>query len=52
MSEISSPSTLPVSAPVIRATVNAADLAVKLLQPLDGQMASGESAKADRKSVV
>lgn len=47
MSEISSPSTLPVSAPVIRATVNAADLAVKLLQPLDGQMASGESAKAE-----
>lgn len=47
MSEISSPSTLPVSAPVIRTTVNAADLAVKLLQPLDGLMTSGESAKAE-----
>ena len=35
MSEISSPRPLPSSPPVIRSTVTAADLAVRLLQPLE-----------------
>lgn len=47
MSEISSPRPLPSSPPVIRSTVTAADLAVRLLQPLEGMLASGESAKAE-----
>jgi hypothetical protein len=32
---------------VIRSTVTAADLAVRLLQPLEGMLAAGESAKAE-----
>lgn len=47
MSEISSPRPLPSSPPVIRSTVTAADLAVRLLQPLEGVLAAGESAKAE-----
>ncbi|WFC63141.1 flagellar hook-length control protein FliK [Pseudomonas sp. REST10] len=47
MSEISSPRPLPSSPPVIRSTVTAADLAVRLLQPLEGMLAAGESAKAE-----
>ena len=47
MSEISSPRPLPSSPPVIRSTVTAADLAVRLLQPLEGMLAEGESAKAE-----
>lgn len=47
MSEISSPRPLPPSAPVIRSTATAADMAVRLLQPLEGMLAAGESAKAE-----
>ena len=48
MSEISSPRPLPPPASsVIRNTANAADLAVRLLQPLEGMLAAGESAKAE-----
>lgn len=47
MSEISSPRPLPPSAPVIRSTATAADLAVRLLQPLEGMLAAGENAKAE-----
>ncbi|QNH03858.1 flagellar hook-length control protein FliK [Pseudomonas sp. B11D7D] len=47
MSEISSPRPLPPSAPVIRNTATAADMAVRLLQPLEGMLAAGESAKAE-----
>lgn len=47
MSEISSPRPLPSSPPPIRSTVTAADLAVRLLQPLEGMLAAGESAKAE-----
>ena len=48
MAEISSTRPLPAAAPVARpAQVNAADLAVKLLQPLEGLLAAGETAKAE-----
>ncbi|MBD9425767.1 flagellar hook-length control protein FliK [Pseudomonas sp. PDM15] len=48
MAEISSPRPLPATSPVVRpATPNAADLAVKLLQPLEGMLAAGETAKAE-----
>lgn len=47
MSEISSPRPLPPSAQVLRNPANAADLAVRLLQPLEGMLAAGESAKAE-----
>jgi hypothetical protein len=48
MPEISGPAPLPPSVPVSRpAQVNAADLAVKLLQPLEGLLAAGETAKAE-----
>ncbi len=47
MSEISSPRPLTPSAPVIRSTATAADMAVRLLQPLEGMLAAGESAKAE-----
>ncbi|MGG2396202.1 flagellar hook-length control protein FliK [Pseudomonas sp. SH1-B] len=47
MSEISSPRPLPSAPPVIRSTATAADLAVRLLQPLEGMLAAGESAKAE-----
>ena len=48
MAEISSPRPLPATPPVTRPTVvNAADLAVKLLQPLEGMLAPGETAKAE-----
>ena len=47
MSEISSPRPLPPSAAVIRPSASAADLAVRLLQPLEGMLAAGESAKAE-----
>ncbi|WP_061241343.1 flagellar hook-length control protein FliK [Ectopseudomonas composti] len=47
MSEISSPRPLPPAAPVIRNTATAADMAVRLLQPLEGMLAAGESAKAE-----
>ncbi|WP_044870362.1 flagellar hook-length control protein FliK [Pseudomonas sp. LFM046] len=47
MTEISATRPLPPSQPVARAASNAADLALKLLQPLDGLMAAGESAEAE-----
>lgn len=47
MSEISSPRPLPATPPAVRPAVSAADLAVRLLQPLDGLLAAGESAKAE-----
>lgn len=49
MSEISSPRPLPAASPAIRpsAGASAADMAVKLLQPLEGMLAAGESAKAE-----
>ncbi|HSC82650.1 MAG TPA: flagellar hook-length control protein FliK, partial [Pseudomonas sp.] len=48
MAEISSPRPLPAPAPPSRpAQPSAADLAVKLLQPLEGLLAPGESAKAE-----
>src|SRR5690606_24369807 len=47
MSEISSPRPLPPSSPVIRNTASAADMAVRLLQPLEGMLAAGESARAE-----
>jgi hypothetical protein len=47
MSEISSPRPLPPAIPVSRSTATAADLAVRLLQPLEGMLAAGESAKAE-----
>ena len=47
MSEISSPRPLPPAVPVIRNTATAADMAVRLLQPLEGMLAAGESAKAE-----
>lgn len=48
MAEISSPRPLPATPPAIRpSTPNAADLAVKLLQPLEGMLAAGETAKAE-----
>lgn len=48
MAEISSPRPLPATVPLARpAQPAAADLAVKLLQPLEGLLAAGESAKAE-----
>ncbi|MBU1329087.1 MAG: flagellar hook-length control protein FliK [Gammaproteobacteria bacterium] len=47
MSEISTPRALPPVSPSSRPNPVANELAVKLLQPLDGLMASGESAKAE-----
>lgn len=47
MSEISSHRPLPATPPAVRPGVSAADLAVRLLQPLDGLLATGESAKAE-----
>lgn len=48
MAEISSPRPLPVTPPTARPTpVNAGDLAVRLLQPLEGLLAAGETAKAE-----
>ncbi|MCW2292090.1 hypothetical protein M2262_002140 [Pseudomonas sp. BIGb0408] len=47
MTEISGSRPIAAAAPANRPPVNAADLAVKLLQPLDGLMSSGESAKAE-----
>lgn len=48
MAEISSPRPLPATPPAIRPSApNAADLAVKLLQPLEGMLAAGETAKAE-----
>ena len=49
MTEISGsrPIAPPPPPPASRPLANAADLAVKLLQPLDGLMASGETAKAE-----
>jgi hypothetical protein len=48
MAEISSPRPLPATPPASRpATPSAADLAVKLLQPLEGMLAAGETAKAE-----
>ncbi|OEC37106.1 hook-length control protein FliK [Pseudomonas cuatrocienegasensis] len=47
MSEISTPRALPPVSPSNRPNPVANELAVKLLQPLDGLMASGESAKAE-----
>jgi hypothetical protein len=48
MAEISSPRPLPATSPAARpATPSAADLAVKLLQPLEGMLAAGETAKAE-----
>lgn len=52
MAEISSPRPLPATAPLTRpAQPSAADLAVKLLQPLEGLLAAGESAKAEVVSI-
>lgn len=47
MSEISSSRPLPPPLPSSRPNAVAADLAVKLLQPLQGLLASGETAKAE-----
>ena len=48
MAEISSSRPLPAATPATRpAQVNAADLAVKLLQPLEGLLAAGQSAQAE-----
>jgi hypothetical protein len=47
MSEISSPRPLPPTPPSSRPNAVAADLAVKLLQPMQGLLASGETAKAE-----
>lgn len=48
MAEISSPRPLPATVPLTRpAQPSAADMAVKLLQPLEGLLAAGESAKAE-----
>ncbi|MGL4318570.1 MAG: flagellar hook-length control protein FliK [Pseudomonas sp.] len=48
MAEISSPRPLPATAPLTRpAQPSAADMAVKLLQPLEGLLAAGETAKAE-----
>ena len=48
MAEISSSRPLPATPPPARPSVpNAADLAVKLLQPLEGMLAAGETAKAE-----
>jgi hypothetical protein len=47
MTEISGTRALPPSQPPSRPAQNAADLALKLLQPLDGLLAAGDSAKAE-----
>ena len=47
MAEISSPRPLPATTPSVRPANLAADMAVKLLQPLDGLLAAGETAKAE-----
>ncbi|HWV08736.1 MAG TPA: flagellar hook-length control protein FliK [Pseudomonas sp.] len=47
MSEISSPRPLPPTAPSSRPNAMAADMAVKLLQPMQGLLASGETASAE-----
>lgn len=47
MSEISSSRPLPPTPPSSRPSAAAADLAVKLLQPMQGLLASGETAKAE-----
>lgn len=47
MTEISGSRPIAPPPPASRPLANAADLAVKLLQPLDGLMASGETAKAE-----
>lgn len=48
MAEISSPRPLPATVPLTRpAQPSAADMAVKLLQPLEGLLAAGETAKAE-----
>lgn len=47
MSEISSPRPLPPTPSSSRPNAIAADLAVKLLQPMQGLLASGETAKAE-----
>ncbi|HEX5843520.1 MAG TPA: flagellar hook-length control protein FliK [Pseudomonas sp.] len=47
MSEISSPRPIPPAAPSSRPNMVAADLALKLLQPMQGLLASGETAQAE-----
>ncbi|MFZ6046366.1 flagellar hook-length control protein FliK [Pseudomonas sp. CR3202] len=47
MTEISGTRPLPPSQPLALPAQNAADLALKLLQPLDGLLAAGESAEAE-----
>ncbi|GIZ12149.1 flagellar hook-length control protein FliK [Pseudomonas sp. NCCP-436] len=47
MSEISSPRPVPASAPVSRSSPTATELAVRLLQPLEGMLKPGESARAE-----
>ncbi|MES2819712.1 MAG: flagellar hook-length control protein FliK [Pseudomonadota bacterium] len=47
MADISSPRPLPPIAPTPRASVPPADLALKLLQPLQGLLATGQSASAE-----
>ncbi|MDH4568738.1 flagellar hook-length control protein FliK [Pseudomonas sp. BN414] len=47
MTEISGARPLPPSQPVSRPVQNAADMALKLLQPLDGLLTAGESADAE-----
>ncbi|MBC9250460.1 flagellar hook-length control protein FliK [Pseudomonas alcaligenes] len=47
MAEISSPRPLPAPSSTVRPAQVSADLAVKLLQPLEGLLAAGESAKAE-----
>lgn len=47
MAEISSPRPLPATPPLTRPAQPSADLAVKLLQPLEGLLAAGQTAKAE-----
>ncbi len=47
MNEISGARPLPSATPSVRAAASAADMAVKLLQPLEGLLAAGETAKAE-----
>lgn len=47
MNEISGARPLPSATPSVRSAASAADMAVKLLQPLEGLLAAGETAKAE-----
>ena len=47
MSEINSPRPLPPTTPPVRSAATATDLAVRLLHPINGILAAGESARAE-----